>query len=69
MQFNSLMASIIRHRIQQRVAGVYDTAHGAQATVKSITEYTRKMERSVDLHKDQAGSSSDFLRDFNRGSA
>lgn len=60
MQFNSLMTSINRQRMRQRIADIYDTNHGAQGDGKSIEEYVKVLRKSVDIHKEAMGSSSDF---------
>lgn len=60
------MRSVIKQRIRQRVAGVYDLAHGAQGTVKVVNEYVRQLEKAGNV-KDRVGDQSDFLKDFGGG--
>jgi hypothetical protein len=54
------MTSINELRIRQRVAAIYDTAHGAQADNKGIKEYTKELMKGAGIEKETMGSASDF---------
>lgn len=43
---------------------MYDIAVGGQGTSKSIKDYTKELEKAVDLHRERMGSASDFNRDI-----
>jgi len=58
------MASMNKHRVRQRIAGLYDLSQGAQGTSKSIKEYVKALEKQVDIHRESMGSASDFNRDI-----
>jgi hypothetical protein len=60
LQFNELMTSINEHRIRQRVASIYDMAHGAQADGKAIKEYVGTLLKQVGLHTEAMGTARDF---------
>ena len=64
MQFNALMDSINKLRIRQRVASIYDMAHGAQGEGKAIAEYVKKLTKSVGIESETKGSAADFNRDI-----
>lgn len=64
MQFNELMTSINEHRVRQRVAAIYDMAHGAQADGKAIKEYVGTLLKQVGIHQEAMGSASDFNREI-----
>jgi len=61
------MTSLNKHRVRQRVAGIYDASYGTQGTSKGIKEYTRALERSVAVHTETMGDANDFARDFGDG--
>lgn len=54
------MSSINEHRIRQRVAAVYDMAHGSQADGKAIKEYVKGLMKAAGIHTEAMGSASDF---------
>lgn len=58
------MDSINRHRVRQRVSRVFDTAMGAQATSKAMKEYTKTLEKSVDVHRESMRSAADFNKEI-----
>lgn len=60
------MESIIKARLRQRISRVYDTAHGAQGTAKTVNEYVRELEKAGKI-TDRMGTADDFLRDFSGG--
>ena len=61
------MHSINTYWIQQRIAHVYDTAHGAQATSKGIKEYVGKLEKAAGIKRAGGRSADEFLRDIGGG--
>ncbi len=54
------MSSINEHRIRQRVAAIYDMAHGAQSGDKGIKDYVKILNKSVGIEKESMGSAEDF---------
>ena len=58
------MDSINKLRIRQRIANVYDMAHGAQAESKAIAEYVKTLAKGAGIEKEAMGSSSDFNKDI-----
>jgi len=61
------MHTINKHRIRQRIAHVYDVAHGAQSTAKGIKEYVGNLEKAGGLRKEGAGNAAEFLREVGGG--
>lgn len=54
------MTSINKQRVRQRISTIYDLAHGAQGTSKSVSEYVKSLQKSVDIHRETMGSVEDF---------
>lgn len=61
------MTSLNKHRIRQRIAGIYDTSYGSNGTSKGVKEYTRALEKQVEIHTETMGDANDFARDFGDG--
>ena len=63
MQFNSLMDSINRQTVRDRLVNIVDMSHAAQATTDSCNKYMRELRKSHGIISEGAGDFEDFMRD------